>query len=156
LNINIKVQSQDLVTIIHVHRILKEKHNYTIITWKGLHQYPMDDLAAHGVPRNRLCQRKIHPKKLLDFEALFSLKLATNPIDFYSLLWHTLKGEIKGLFIEYKSNPSPIRGLIELLVQVGEGKLFPFLNLPCYQDLSLDYARSHLELCSSSGVRSSI
>jgi hypothetical protein len=52
----------------------------------------MDDLAAHGVVGNCLCQREIYPKKLLDFEALFSIKLATNPINLYSLLWHTLKG----------------------------------------------------------------
>jgi hypothetical protein len=32
-----------------MYRIPKEKHNYTIITLKGLHQYPMDEFAAHGV-----------------------------------------------------------------------------------------------------------
>jgi len=42
-------------------------------------------------------------------------------------MWLTLKAQIKGIFIEYKSNPSLIRGLLGLLVQVGEEKLFPFL-----------------------------
>jgi hypothetical protein len=60
------------------------------------------------------------PRIYWNFEALFFLKLGTNSIDFYSLLWHTIKTRIIGLFIEYKSNPSPIHGLIGLLVQVGE------------------------------------
>jgi hypothetical protein len=33
----------------------KKKHNYTIITWKGIHQYPMDYLAVHGDAENFLC-----------------------------------------------------------------------------------------------------
>jgi hypothetical protein len=46
-----------------MHKILKEKHDYAIITWKGLHQYSIDELATHGVTENRLCLREIHPKK---------------------------------------------------------------------------------------------
>jgi hypothetical protein len=38
-----------------MHKISKEKHNYTIITWKKLHQYHMDDLATHADAGNRLC-----------------------------------------------------------------------------------------------------
>jgi len=94
-------------------------------------------------------REKSNPRSCWNFEALFSLKLAINPIDFYSLLWHTLKGWIRGLYIEYKSNSSPIHGLLGLLVQVGEGKLFPFLILPYCQLLPCNYARSHLDLSSS-------
>jgi hypothetical protein len=43
-------------------------------------------------------------------------------------MWLTLKAQIKGIFLEYKSNPSPIRCLLELLVQVGEVKLLLFSN----------------------------
>jgi len=70
-----------------------------------------------------------------NFEALFFLKLATNPIDFTSILWHTLKARIRGLFIEYKSNFIPIRGYLGLLVQVGKGKFFSFMILPYGQFL---------------------
>jgi hypothetical protein len=50
----------------HVHIIPKEKHNYIIITLKGLHQYPTDELTTHRVAGDRFCQRKIHPNKLLE------------------------------------------------------------------------------------------
>jgi hypothetical protein len=48
-----------------MHKISEEKHDYTIITWKELHQYPMDELVAHGIVGNCLCWREIHPNKLL-------------------------------------------------------------------------------------------
>jgi hypothetical protein len=48
-----------------MHKFFKEKHDYTIIIWKELHQYPMNKLAAHGDTKNRLCRREIHPKKLI-------------------------------------------------------------------------------------------
>jgi hypothetical protein len=32
-----------------MHKIFKEKHEYTIITWKKAHQHPMDELAAEFV-----------------------------------------------------------------------------------------------------------
>jgi len=102
------------------------------------------------------------PRSYWNFEALFSLKLATNPIDFYSLLWHTLKARIKGLFIEYKSNPSPICGLLGLLVQVGEVKLLSFSDFAFLSEsaarlrsipfrsvleLSVNCARAHSARC---------
>lgn len=46
-------------------KIPKEKHNYTIINWKGLHQYPMNKSAAHEDAENHLYRREIHHKKLL-------------------------------------------------------------------------------------------
>jgi hypothetical protein len=49
-----------------MHKIPKEKDNFTIISWKELRQYRMDELAAHGIARNRLCRREIYPKKLLE------------------------------------------------------------------------------------------
>jgi hypothetical protein len=48
-----------------MHKILKEKHGYTIITGKELHKYLMDELATHGIAGNHHCRRKIHHNKLL-------------------------------------------------------------------------------------------
>jgi hypothetical protein len=48
-----------------MHKISKEKHEYTIITWKKAHQHPLDELAAHGVCGNHFCHREIHPKTLI-------------------------------------------------------------------------------------------
>jgi hypothetical protein len=64
----------------------------------------MDELVAHGVVGNSLCQREIHPKKLLELWSTFLLNVATNPIDFFYVMWLTLKAQIRGLSIEYKSN----------------------------------------------------
>jgi hypothetical protein len=101
-------------------------------------------------------REKSIPRSCWNFEALFSLKLATNPIDFYCLLWHTLKARIKDLFIEYKSNLSPIRDLLGLLVQVGEVKLhsfsdFAFMSESAVRLRSIPF-RSALELRLSSSL----
>jgi hypothetical protein len=58
----------------------------TIKTWKWLHQYHMEDLSAHGDAGNHLCRREIHPKSLQEIHPFFSKTLASNPIDFYSLM----------------------------------------------------------------------
>jgi len=107
-------------------------------------------------------REKSIPRSCWNFETFFSLKLAINPIDFYFLLWHTLKARIKGLFIEYKSNPSPICGLLGLLVQVGEVKLLSFSDFAFLSEsaarlrsipfrsvleLSVNCARAHSTRC---------
>jgi hypothetical protein len=39
-------------------------------------------------------REKSIPRSYLNFEAIFSLKLATNPIDFFYVVWLTLKDEL--------------------------------------------------------------
>lgn len=57
-------------------------------------------------------------------------------------MWLTLKARIRGLFTEYKSNPSLIHGLLGLLVQVAEGKLFRFLIFALLSVLSHECPRA--------------
>jgi hypothetical protein len=38
-----------------MNKISKEKQNYSIIAWKWLHQYLMDDLVAYGDAEKCLC-----------------------------------------------------------------------------------------------------
>jgi hypothetical protein len=49
-----------------MHKISKVKHDYTIITWKELYQYPMNELVPMELLEIVFCQREIHPKKLLE------------------------------------------------------------------------------------------
>jgi hypothetical protein len=37
-----------------MHKSPKEQYNYTIVTWKEIHQYSMDDLVAHRGVENCL------------------------------------------------------------------------------------------------------
>jgi len=52
-----------------VHKILKEKHDYTIITWKELHQYPMDELAAHELLKINFVRQQFIPRSCWNFVA---------------------------------------------------------------------------------------
>jgi hypothetical protein len=39
----------------HIEKILKLKYNLTTVTWKGLHQHPITNLAAHRGARMASC-----------------------------------------------------------------------------------------------------
>jgi hypothetical protein len=68
-------------------------------------------------------------RSYLNFEALFSLKLATNPIDFFYVLWLALKWWIRGLFIGIRRVLEALEILgkseVSFQVQVGEEKPNP-------------------------------
>jgi hypothetical protein len=66
----------------------------------GLHQYPMEDLVAHGDAGNCICCREFHSKKLFENKNSFLQTLATNPIDSYSLKSCISNAPIEGEFIE--------------------------------------------------------
>jgi hypothetical protein len=85
----------------------------------------------------------------LNFETLFFLELATNPIDFFYVMWLTLKWWIRGLFIEYKSNIYSNSWYSMTYSPSRRRKTLSFYDLLCCQLLSCDYARSHLNLHSS-------
>jgi hypothetical protein len=56
------------------------------MTWKWLHQYPTEGLAAHGDARNHFYWGEIHSNSLLEILHFFSKTLSFNPIDLYSLM----------------------------------------------------------------------
>jgi hypothetical protein len=55
-----------------VHKILKEKHDYTIITWKELHQYLMDELATQELLEIVFVKQQFIPISCWNSAALFS------------------------------------------------------------------------------------
>jgi hypothetical protein len=81
--------------------------------------------------------------------AIFSYNLATNPIDFYYVMWLSPNARIEGVFIEYKRNLNPICDLLEHLAQVGEGKLFSFYGLCLVVNFAAGMRSSLLDVRSS-------
>jgi hypothetical protein len=64
--------------------------------------------------------RRNPSQEAIGISALFSQNLTTIPIDLYYVMWFFSNARIEGVFIEYKMNPNPIDGLLELLVQLRE------------------------------------
>jgi hypothetical protein len=85
--------------------------------------------------------RRNPSQEAIGISALFSQNLTTNPIDLYYVMWFFSNAWIEGVFIEYKMNPNPIDGLLELLVQLREWKLLFFSGFALLSILSHECAR---------------